>query len=275
MVPRSLCRFVRFESEQHLLRRRWLLPLVVTLVVAYLVIGNLVAQAANHALSLNAWDALFRVFADQYILFYVLTPLFLYLVSDFLPESVLGQNVLLRLDSRKRWWLGKALGLGLAVVLYLLMAIGIVAVAASAVLPWQDTWSTGVTQRPEEFWVVPAALVVRPAYAFAQLLLLLALGWFGLGLVVLAAALLLNRSSLGFLAGLFTLLSGMAALRGEIPPPFSYLFIHQHLLFNLHSFGALSTSELPVFISILYWMLWSVLFFAIGLRISRQQDFLS
>lgn len=268
-------RFVRFEIEQHILTKRWLLPVPAMLFIAYSTTGAVQIQPSSDSIKINTWDALFSVFANQNVLFHALTFLFLYLVSDFLPESGLGQPVLLRLGSRRHWWLGKVVLLSLGVILYLMVIVGIVAGTASFVLPWQVGWSEGALKSPEALYVRPVVLALPPAFAFGQLILLLALGWFTLGLFTLVAIQLSNNSIVGFIAGLLVVFSGMAALRTDLLPPFSYLFIHQHLLFNLHSFGEAASSYPPLAVSIWYWILWSVLLIGLGLRVSLRQDFLS
>lgn len=245
------------------------------LLIAYLSTGTLLVQSSNYAMSINAWDALFSIFANQYAVFFVLTPLFLYLVSDFLPESELGQALLLRLGSRRWWWQGKVATLAWAVVVYLVTSVGLVAGVVSFVLPWQDAWSQTARQFSAEIRINPAALSLSPLSAFAQLIPLLALGWFSLGLFGLVVTLRFDRAIAGFGAGILALLSGYAALMVDVRPPISYLFIHQHLLFNLHSFGERASPYPPIMLSVLYWILWSVLLIGLGLRLSRRQDFLS
>lgn len=273
MASIGLLRFVRFEIEQHLLCKRWLLPLPIVLFIAYVRISEVLVRASNFSMSGNAWDALFSVFGNSNIIFFVITLLFLYLVSDLMLETGLDEAILLRLGSRRLWWLGKTLTLGLAVLSYAVITVGIVGVVASFVLPWRSAWSEGALQFPLEFYVAPAALAMPPACAFGQLLLLLILGWFCLGLLVMVVTQFSHHHAWGFVVGVLVLFSGLGALRAGVPPPYSYLFIHQHLLFNLHYLGDAPSASPSVVVSIFYWIGWIVLFLVLGYRLGLRQDF--
>lgn len=266
--------FVRFETEQLFWRKRWLLPLPIMLFISYIMISGVLIQASNYALQVNAWDALFSVFGSGNILFFVVTVLFLYLVSDLPLESGFGQAILLRLGSRRLWWLGKILTLGLAVVGYLIVDVGIVASVASFALPWQSAWSEGGRQMPLEFSIAPPAVSMSPFFAFGQLVLLLALGWFCLGLLLMVVGQRARHALAGFTASTFVNLSGLMTFKADVPPPYSYLFIHQHLLFDYHSFGDAASPYPPFIASVLYWLVWIVLLSALGLRLAWRQDFL-
>jgi hypothetical protein len=273
IFPAELFSFVRFDIERHLLRRRWLLPAPTALFVAHMAIGGTVPQSARDAFSYNAWDALFGVFANGNVILYVMTPLLLYLVSDLLPEPEFVHMVLLRLGSRRRWWVGKSLTLAVAVLGYLALTVGLVAVVAGFVLPWRASWSPGARQYTGRITIPRSAMSIPPAAAFGQLLVLLALGWFCLGLVTLLATQAWKRSVLGLLAGISVLATGLLTVKGDVPPPYAYFSIAPHLLFGLHSFGEVTAQQPRLASSIIYWVTGIVLLFAAGLRLSARQDF--
>lgn len=269
----SFLRFVRYEMEQHLLIRRWWLPLPIMLFVVYIVLSSVLIRASTAPLPSNTWDALFSVFGNQNVIFFVMTLLFLYLVSDLLADSGFSQAVLIRLSSRTLWWLGKLLVLAAAVLWYLGLTMSVVAGVSSFVLPWQTTWSAGASQFPAEFYIIPAALRWPPVSVFALLALLLALGWFSLGLLSLVVSQLSNRLIAGFIVAVLVLLSSLAVLRADIPPPYAYLFIHQHLLYYSHSFGDGPSAYLPFAASVAYWIVWIALLSFLGWRLSLRQEF--
>ena len=273
MASIGLLSFVRFEIEQHLLCKRWLLPLPIVLFIAYVKISEVLIRASNFSMSGNAWDALFNVFGNSNIIFFVITLLFLYLVSDLMLETELDEAILLRLGSRRLWWLGKTLTLGLAALSYVVITVGTVGAVASFVLPWQSTWSEALSQFPLEFCVAPAALALPPLYAFGQLLLLLILGWLCLGLLVMVVTQFSHHYAWGFIAGVLISFSGLGALRAGVPPPYSYFFIHQHLLFNLHYLGDAPLASPSVIVSICYWIGWIAILLVVGYRLSLRQDF--
>lgn len=266
-------RLLRFEFEQRLLTKRWLLPIPVMLFIAYTTIGTLVVQSLNARVTLNTWDALFGMFANQNIVFFVLTFLLLYLASGMMPEGKFEQAVLLRYGSRRGRWLSKVTLLAIAVLLYLGMNVGIVAGVAAFVLPWQAVWSQGARQFPEIAYVQSGALALAPSTAFAELALLLALGWFVLGLLVLVSIQYSNRTMVGLLVGVVVVLAGMAAQRADLSAPLAWLFIHQHLLFNLHSFGETVLPYPPLWLSVSYWLVGGAVLIGLGSMMSKRQDF--
>ncbi|MDH5506976.1 MAG: hypothetical protein OEZ02_07120 [Anaerolineae bacterium] len=275
-VPwKGFAHFMRFEIEQHFWQMRWLLPLPVMLIVAYIVVGDVAVDSLNYSLESNTWDALFSVFGNANLVFFVFTLLFLYLVSDLLRETRFGEGVLFRLGSRRLWWLGKTLTLGLAVVVYLSVAVGIIAGIAGFVLPWQPGWSQATMQLPLEFYVAPGARDIPPAAALGQLLLLLSMGWFCIGLAVMVIAQFSNQLVIGFLTGILVNLSGLMAERADTGPPIAYVSIHQHLLYYYHSFGDPKSVYPAWIVSVLYWALWVGLFYRVGLILSAKQDFLA
>jgi len=267
-------RYLYFQIEQKLLRVRWLLPIPTALFISYVVIGGVLVHARNYGLSSNTWDALFSVFGNGNLVFFVLNPLYLYLVSDLFLESGIGQLALLRLGSRRRWWLSKVLILGLAVLGYAGLNVGIVAIVATFVLPWENTWSQAALQYPMEFYLNPEALTLTSISAIRWLLLLLSLGWFGMGLLVMCFTLLSNHHLVGFTAGVLVNFSGLVALKADLPLPYSYLSIHQHLLFNLHSFGDVTTQYPTLPTSIYYWVLWCAILLIVGFWLAYKQDFM-
>lgn len=244
------------------------------LFISYINIGSVLVQSSNHALAVNAWDALFSVFANGNILFFMVTTLYLYLVSDLASETGFSEVVLFRLGSRQLWWLGKTLTLLFAVVVYVFINVGIVSAVASFVLPWKNAWSEAAAQLPLEFFIVPPVLQMKPALAFGQLLFLLGAGWLCLGLLTLVVAQIARYPLWGFIMAVSINLISLIALRNDVRPPYSFVFIHQHLLFNYHSFGNMDTPYPPMFASVLYWGILIALFLGSGWWLSLRRDFI-
>jgi len=267
-------RFIWFEIDQHIIQKRWLLLFPIMLFISYLEIGGVLIQSSNRSLTVNAWDALFSVFGNGNILFFVVTTLYLYLVSDLASETGFSEAVLFRLGSRRLWWLGKTLTLIFAVVAFVFISVGIVSAVASFVLPWQNAWSEAASRLPLEFFIVPPVLAMKPATAFGQLLFLLGAGWLCLGLLTLVITQIARYPLWGFIAAISTNLISLIALRNDVRPPYSFIFIHQHLLFNYHSFGSLETPYPPMIASVLYWVILIALFFVVGWWLSLRRDFI-
>jgi len=268
-------RFLFFEIDQHLFQVRWILPIPIALFISYIVTSRILVTSANSSLSSNVWDVLFSVFGNGNILFFVLNVVWIYLVSDLPIEAQFGQLVMFRLHSRKQWWFSKIFLLIVLVLFYLCINAAIVAIIASFVFPWQGRWSEAVLKSPLEFYLNPQATSLSPLFAFILLLILLILGWFGLGLATICATRFFNHAMTGFLFGLLIDAGGLIALKAGIPPPLEYFFIHIHLLFNLHSFFEIFSPYPHIILSMLYWVIWIIVFLVIGIKICLPSDFFS
>lgn len=268
-------RFISFEFDQNFLRWRWIIPIPIALFIAYIVTGGILAKAANFSIESNVWDVIFSVFGNGNVLFFVLNVVLIYLVSDLPIKSRFGELIIFRLHSRKQWWFGQISMLVISALLYLTINVLIIAGIASFALPWQNIWSEGMLKFPQEFYVNPQAITLSPFPAFLMLIILLILGWLGIGLATICATRFLDQSMAGFLFGLLLNTSGLIGLKAGISPPLEHLFIHVHILFNLHSYNA-APSPYPSFIvSVLYWMIWIIFFLVIGFTICLPVDFLS
>lgn len=270
---RTLLRFVQLEVVQQMGKVRWWFVFPISIGSTYLLLSNMLTRASQQALQLNVWDGLF-IFADVFLVIYVLTPFYLYLVSDLVAESWFTEAVVRRLQSRRQWWIGKVATLGVLTGMYVSVLAGVTGAIVSLVLPWQNQWSQHTVQQPQEMYLPSAALTFPPVHAFSLLLLLLALGWFSLGLMVLVGGRLLGNARWGFGIGLLITLSNAIVLHTFIPPPYSNIFINHHLLFIYHAFGD-STSAYPsLALSLLYWLMWMVVLFPAGWWLHVRHNFL-
>lgn len=139
---KSFLTYLKLELQSYLFRLRWLLPIPVFVYLCMHANDYLTSYLAQIAPQLpNRWDLLFVVFGDQYYLYLGLGPLFIFLISDLLPESNLGQMKLLRLKSRKKWWLVKVCTLFILTLFFLLLLLSFVSVTAYITLPGTTGYS--------------------------------------------------------------------------------------------------------------------------------------
>lgn len=269
--------FMVFEIEMYAFRKRWLLVLPLALFLAYIVSGTVLAYSDNNHLAGNTWDIMFSVFGNGNIVFYVLNLFLLFLISDLSLETKFGEWVLLRLCSRKKWWIGKMLLLAMSVLFYLAVLVIVIAAISSFVLPWQGMWSEKAIGNPLEAFLTPQMTAISPLSVFLQLLILLAFGWFSLGLTTMVFVRLFNHALAGFSLGMFVNICGILALKGylvDVPYPYNLLFIDTHLLINMHNFGKSPSPYPSFFASILYWVGWIALFGVWGFAFGSRKDFL-
>jgi hypothetical protein len=139
-----MIRLCRFEMTRLLLRRRWLLVVPVSALIAYVSVYSLVAPASIGA-SLNIWDGLLAAFNSQ-IFFAVFVPLYVFLVGDCLLadwSTCYSWTVLARVSSRSQWWRAKVVTIMTAALIYVLVAM-LTALAVSSLrhLPFATRFSS-------------------------------------------------------------------------------------------------------------------------------------
>lgn len=273
--------FLRFNIEQHILQKRWLILVPVVLFAAYIMSDEMLVVAKSQGLSPNIWNPLFNIFGNGNAVFWMFNFLFLFLISDLSVETGFGALLLFRLRSRSKWWLAKVLTLAVATIVFAGTLLVLVGGVSSFAFPWSTSWSQLARGYAGRILPNPAALVLSPSSAFLQLVLLLILGWFSLGLVTIVVSALANNGIIGFLAGAVIDIAGLFmyhAEAGGVSPQYRYLHFFSfdtHFLFDFHSFGTKASMYFPFGASIIYWAVWIALFTAVGFLLCRKKDFLS
>ncbi len=268
---------LQFQIRYYIIRKRWLLPIPVLLFLVYRSYNALQFQSAEvlYGLALNAWDLLFIVIGNQFNVYFVIALLYLYLVCDLLPEPALGQHMLLRLNSRRKWWLSKVTTLLIATLVYVLGSALFLAVLASLVFPWQSGYSPMATDRPEQvnlpmdfFRVVqPPAPIVMLAIKLALLLL----GLLCLGLLMMVVTQLTQRYFLGLAVGCLFLFGSYYGLFISGPPSWTVILPSVHLTYTT----LIPMRTIPLVYSLLYWVVWIAGLTLLGHRLSLKQDHLA
>lgn len=267
--------FLRFSIEQHILQKRWLILVPVVLFAAYIMSENMLVVAKSQGLSPNIWNPLFNIFGNGNVVFWMFNFLFLFLISDLPVETGFGALLLFRLRSRSKWWLAKVLTLAVAALVFAGILLVLVGGVSSFAFPWSTSWSELARGYAGRIEPNPAVLVLSPSSAFLQLIILLILGWFSLGLVTTLVSSLTNNGIVGFLAGAVINIAGLFAYKGYIPRYLQNYSIATHFLLDFHRFGTKVSMYPPFGASIIYWAVWIALFTTIGFLLCRKKDFLS
>ncbi|MBG0785510.1 MAG: hypothetical protein H0S79_10440 [Anaerolineaceae bacterium] len=273
----SFLSFVGYQLRWQLLRKRWLLPIPLLTFLAYRGINYLTAAGTLPSMTspVNAWDLLLVTFGNNFNVYFVFGLLFLYLVSDLLPETNLGQLVLFRLKSRTAWWLGKTLTLLVLTLVFVLGSAGLLAGLASLALPWEAGYSEQATLRPDSVNLpagyYTAGPLVPPFVFLFQELVLLALGLFAFGLLMLVVNQVTGRYYYGLLAGGLVLFGSYQGISLSGPPSWAKWLPGYHLTYM--TFIPMRT--IPLWHSFVYWGVWILLFWLVGFFISRRQDYSS
>jgi len=269
--------FVGYQLRWQLLRKRWLLPIPLVMFLAYRGI-NYLTQSNDlmpEMQAVNAWDLMLVTFGNKFNIYFVFGLLFLYLVSDLLPETDLGQLVLFRLKSRTTWWLGKTLTLLILTLVFVLGSAGLLAGIASLALPWEEGYSQQAAVRPETVNLpmkyYDSEPLPPPFGFFSQELALLALGFFAFGLLMLVVNQLTGRYYYGLLSGGVVLFASYMGTSLSGPPPWAKWLPGSHLTY----LAMLPVRKIPLQHSFIYWAVWILVFWLMGLVISRRQDYSS
>ena len=274
---KRLVQFLKYQLSVQLLRRRWILPLPVFLFLSYRAWNYLTAPGIipvpNPSASLNAWDMLFVVFGNVFNVYFAICLLFMYLVSDLSPENDLGQQMLVRLKSRRLWWIGKTATLLCLVIVFLLIAVSVVGIVSGITLPWGTEYSQQAQTSPESLNLSMEFFrsVSPPAGPFGFLLIelaMIALGLFSFGLVMLIINQLTGKYYIGLITifALIMLSYSAGFLSGQ--PNWTLYLPGRHLTF----LDVLPVRLVPFEYSFLYWGIWILITWVLGLFISRRQN---
>jgi hypothetical protein len=266
--------FLKYQIRFYLLRGRWLLSLPVMGFIAYRSINAVNALSAMTGHPVNAWDATFYAFGSADVVYMVLAVIFLALVSDLLPEPAYGQSMMMRLGSRRLWWLGKSLTLVAATLGYLIINLLTFLLFVGAALPWARDWSEYTRSDFIAVGLYKDVMLITPLKTFTYLVVLLALGLFCLGLISVTVTLAARRNVVGFLAGAGVLLSGYigTTFAGSVTSWLMNFLITNH--FELTP-GVFPIRNIPIGMSVLYWITAIIVLGIIGLTLSRKQDFIA
>jgi hypothetical protein len=266
--------FVGYQLRWQLLRKRWLLPIPLVMFLAYRGI-NYLTQSNDlmpEMQAVNAWDLLLVTFGNKFNIYFIFGLLFLYLVSDLLPETDLGQLVLFRLKSRTTWWLGKTLTLLILTLIFVLGSAGLLASFASLALPWEAGYSQQAALRPETVNLpMKYNRPFAPPFVFLSQELALLLGLFAFGLLMLVVNQLTGRYYYGLLSGGVVLFASYMGTSLSGPPPWAKWLPGSHLTY----LSSLPVRMIPLQRSFIYWAAWILVFWLVGFFISRRKDYSS
>jgi hypothetical protein len=268
--------FIQYQFFQYILRWRWLLPIPVGLLLGYW--ANNIILVLNPNLNIfarpegNALEAFIWAFGKPEIVYFVATALFIYLVSDFLPEKTFGQWALLRLQSRAAWWFSKVFLVFLSTIAYSALLFTSFFSIVFPQYPFSANWSpVGLNN----FGIAIGYSLKNngPVQGVLWIGTLLLLGWFAIGLLILTINQLTQRSWAGFLvAALIVITAELGALSGG---PIggedwqSYFLIQNHLEYT--PLWA-PVRMVPESASILFWCVWILVCSIIGFISSKRRD---
>lgn len=273
--------FMLYQCRQYLLRWRWLLPVAAGLLLGYWagnIIGMLKAQAVFSEASASlpsggALEAFIWAFGKPEIVYFVITAIYIYLVSDYLPGTSYEQAVLLRLGSRNTWWVDKVFLVFVSTIVYTVLLFGSFLLMVLWRYPLSVEWSP-FTRYDFGMGLGYAIKNGTPIQAVLSISTFLILGWCAIGLLILTVTLLTRKNTVGFLAGALVVVLSISGsvLGGPIGGEgwMAYLLIQNHLEYTpLWS----PVRVIPEYASWIFWLIWISLCFVVGWFSSKRTDF--
>ena len=198
--------YLKYQFHLYMLRWRWLSPIAVGLVLGYWAGKTLLAfNPLGSKMQFNALEGFIWAFGKPEIVYFVISVLFVYLVSDSGLNRYSEGQVLMQLKSRGKWWLGKIAFLFLETVSYTTLLLVSFFLPLLIQYPISNEWSPAATLQGG-INLGYATLDGTPVQAFWNILLFLMVGWFAIGLLILCIQLLFKRTWAAFLGGALLIL---------------------------------------------------------------------
>jgi hypothetical protein len=172
-------RAFRFSVSSLIHWARITVTITLFLLIGTLAIVSTIIISIESGIGANIWDVIFTVFAgvtpeaSAFELALSYTPLFLFLIlfGNLVKEDLYLQPLyfLLRIGSRRAWWLGKVASLAVAAFCYYSLGMGVIFGLASRFLPFSSTWSSLILYPAQE--QIEPVFISTGAFIFWALLL--------------------------------------------------------------------------------------------------------
>ena len=269
--------FLKYQSARYFFRWRWILPIVVGLCLGYWAqnVVSVLSTPAAAGLQGNALEAFIWAFGKPEIVYFVVSILYIYLLSDLLPENAYGEQVLLRLRSRKTWWLGKTSFVLISTLVYVLLLMGSFFIPVLVKYPVSGEWSAAGLNN-FGMGLGYSTNNGTPVQAFWSILSFLFIGWFAIGLLIQIINLISQRRWMGFIGGVFLII---CASLGDIAGGAiggsginSFFLLQNHLEFT--PLWA-PMRIIPEIYSWLFWVLWIMICLGLGFYLCEKASFYS
>lgn len=266
--------------------------LLIGIIVVVLAVGFLFGKIITNASAISivvlpgseglpnatAWDVFFSAIGNAYSMGLVFTPMLLLLVSNLQPESAYGQMAAYRLKSRSGIVWAKLALLSLVVVAYLVLVTILILLVGKAGFGFslKPVWSRLAYTSPENVnmmvqWVTKYTMLA----AYFKLILMIGLGYLGLGLLVVAINSLSKRRLIGFFVAIGLVLAsfGLAYVLASYNVWVTQLPVIRNLILPMFPWPwrLRDTSNISIF----YWVLWILGLLPICYCLLRKQEFYS
>ncbi len=265
--------YIKYQFHLYSLRWRWLLPIPVGLVLGYwagkVLEASLPWGSADPA---NALEAFVWAFGKPEIVYYVISMLWIYLIAEPGLDHYSEGTLLLQLQSRRAWWLGKVGFVLMSTFQFAFLLLASFSLPVLVRYPLSAEWSMaslgfgGIN-------LGYATLNGTPVQAFWNIALFLLIGWFAIGLFILLIDLAFKRAWAGFLGGAMLLVCSKLGMITAGPVGgegiSSFFMLQNHLEFT--PLWA-PVRVIPQVYSWIFWSVWIILCLAASWQICKRQN---
>ncbi|EJP6473618.1 hypothetical protein NHI66_002973 [Clostridium botulinum] len=273
--------FLKYEIERNYSIKKYIFAM---LLYTFIVINetNIINSYGNNNIQFNAWDIIFSVLSTPKNIVISLIFTFIILINNIIVDSNFEKEMILKLGSRRVWWNIKVCILFLKASICIL-SLTILTIIASIKFEFSKVWSYGFSQvekisaKNHLFYSSPLNEDIyqqSPLFSFAETILLLLLGLIAIGLFVMVITLLFNNKIVSIISG-FAVLIIAAIPAFEMESSIITDIIYNHILINTHSFNNINSSFTSVGYSISHWILYILILYYIGYKLSLKKNFIS
>ncbi|MDS1002158.1 hypothetical protein P9J83_01395 [Clostridium sporogenes] len=273
--------FLKYEIERNYSIKKYI---VVMILYTFIVINetNIINSYGNNNIQFNAWDIIFSVLSEPKNIVISLIFTYIILINNIIVDSNFEKEMILKLGSRRVWWNIKVCILFLKASICIL-SLTILTIIASIKFEFSKVWSYGFSQvekisaKNNLFYSSPLNEDIyqqSPLFSFAETILLLLLGLIAIGLFVMVITLLFNNKIVSIISG-FAVLIIAAIPAFEMESSIITDIIYNHILINTHSFNNINSSFTSVGYSISHWILYILILYYIGYKLSLKKNFIS
>lgn len=248
-----LTALIRIDLHNH--GRWWLVPVSLMLYGMITAVNFLPLQSESY----NLGDGAFLFFSNSNWRFYILNPLYLFIMSNIGNRHKYRELMLYRLGSRQRYWFGNAFVIVMFTAVYLfLIILSIEIIFIPFIAPAKQTWSALILSYYHD---LPFIQNSSSAIVWWGTIWFLFLSWLGLSGVAFVTTQITNRSSLGFFTAIAINYIAIFFDGTAVPSKILQIFnISRPTLFVLHGEHAMSFVGANA-----YWIVWFIILISISL----------
>jgi len=251
---------------------QWLGAWGIAFFIASLYTADIQQNAQDLGFSANIWDAVFRMLGTYQVHFYLFNLVFILLISNIGRYATFDEQLLFRLGSRTKRWLGHSL-----LIIHYGLLFGALILSASLIvalvqLPFSPHWSALTYAHTHQFiFSSYDATHLTPLLALCIMMFLLIMQWIMFGIMFCLLYELSQRLVWSIIGVALLNLSGIVALTLDLSGKWN-LWYHNHTLLGYHNFGQ-HALHLPTLIqSCFYWGIVLAALISIGIWHSHHQE---